>query len=440
MLYFWVGFQKDTVYATERKGKMKKRLWALILAITLSLVVFPVSGNTDVQAATTYVCHILTSSTKVYSNTRLSRKQGTVSQSQEITIYSYNNSYARIRYKSGRKNKYGYIKRSSFLTTTKGRTVKPQKGLITYYRQSTKARYGNFTTNMAVTVYGTTGSYTQVSYKTPAGKIKFALIRTSDAKKYLTGTSSSATTTSKTKTSTAATKSAAATTASATSVASTSTVSSSSNASSSKRQSVVSYMRSMATIRWTPSRTITYWNASGRKWVKGTVYTGIPYSQYSRTTSLEEFRRHLSGSTYTGPSGRTTYKGTDCSSSVSLAWKQANSSIGIRWTGSMTPGNSGIKKVGSYVTNSSNTKRSCTSSGQRKMYAAYRQLQPGDAVVTHGSNYHVRLVTSVSSNGITCIEQSGLVTANRSSWKVNQYYSFASLYNSGYVPITMTNW
>lgn len=431
MLYFWVGVQRSIAYVSERKGKMKKKIWALILAITLSLVVFPVSGNTDVQAATVSVCHILTGSTKVYSNTRLSRKQGTVSQSQEITIYSYNSSYARIRYKSGRKNKYGYIRRSAFLTTTKGRTVKPQKGLITYYKQSTKARYGNFTTNMAVTVYGTTGSYTQVSYKTPAGKIKFALIRTSDAKKYLTGTSSTSTS-SKSKTTTGST--------STTQATATSTTQATATASSSKRQSVVSYMRAMATIRWTPSKTITYWNASGRKWVKGTVYTGIPYSQYSRTTSLEEFRKHLSGSTYTGPSGRTTYKGTDCSSSVSLAWKQANSSIGIRWTGSMTPGNSGIKKVGNYVTNSSSTKRSCTSSGQSKMYAAYRQLQPGDAVVTHGSNYHVRLVTSVSSNGVTCIEQSGLVTANRSSWKVNQYYSFASLYNSGYVPITMTNW
>lgn len=74
------------------------------------------------------------------------------------------------------------------------------------------------------------------------------------------------------------------------------------------------------------------------------------------------------------------------------------------------------------------------------MYAAYRKLQPGDAVVTHGSGYHVRLVSSVTSNGVYCIEQSGLVTANRSSWQVNKYYSFATLFNNGYVPVTMAKW
>lgn len=413
---------------------MRKKIWALIFALALALGVLPASG-TQAQAADLSVCHVLTASAPVYTNTRLSKKQGTVSQSQEITIYSYNNSYARIRYKSGRSTKYGYIRKSSFLTADGKRTVKPAKGLITYYKQSTKARYGNFTTKMAVTVYGTAGSFTQVGYKTPAGKFKFALIKTSDANKYLAGSSgtaakktetpSSGTTVKKNETPSSGT-------------AGTSTTTSSSSGS--KRQKVVSYMRAMATVRWTPSTTMTYWNASGRRWVRGTVYSGIPYSQYSRTTTLEQFRQYLSGSTYTGPSGRTTYRGSDCSSSVSMAWKQANSSIGIRYTGTLTPGNSGISKVGNYVTNKSNTKKSCSSSGRNTMYAAYKKLQPGDAVVTHGSGYHVRLVVSVSSNGITCIEQGGLVPSNRSSWKVNQYYSFASLYNSGYVPVTMSKW
>lgn len=438
---------------TEMEGDLKKKFWAILLAVILALGIFP-SAGVEAQAASTHVCHILVSSTPVYKNTGLSKKQATIKQSQEITILSYNNNYGRIRYKSGKKNKYGYIRRSSFLTTTRGTTVRSKAAMTTYYKTSTRSRYGSFTKNTSVIVYGKTGSYTQVGYGINRGGRKFALVPTSQANKYLNGSSSKTNqTTSKKTGSTASTASSAKAAGTVTSAAATSTAAtaqkaasasvsqtSTNSGTSSKRQTVVSYMRAMATIKWKPSKTITYWSSGSRRWVRGTVYSGIPYTQHSRTTTLEQFRNYLSGSTYTGPSGRTTYKGTDCSSSVSIAWRKVNSSIGIRWTGSMTPGNRGIAKVGNYVTNSSNTKRSCSSTGRNKMYAAYRKLQPGDAIVTHGSSYHTRLVVSVSSNGVTCIEQSGLVSSNRTSWKVNQYYSFASLYNSGYVPVTMSSW
>ncbi len=211
------------------------------------------------------------------------------------------------------------------------------------------------------------------------------------------------------------------------------------------RSSAVDYMRAMATLRWKPAYTITYWNnTDGRKWVKGVTYTGVPYTQYNKT-SLETFKSALSGSTYKGPSARNNYLGNDCSSAVTLAWKHVNNAVTVTYTGNMFPTSANLKAVGSYKASSKTNTSSIVKGGNSKatMFAAYAKLKPGDAVVYHiGYLGHARLVTSVNTQKktVTCIEQSGLVTANKTSWQIDKVYTFEQLYQGNYVPVTLANW
>ena len=211
------------------------------------------------------------------------------------------------------------------------------------------------------------------------------------------------------------------------------------------RASAVDYMRAMGTIRWKPAYTITYWNATdGRKWVKDITYTGVPYTQYNKT-SLETFKSALTASTYKGPAARNKYMGNDCSSGVTLAWKHVNNAVAVTYTGNMFPTSANLKAVGSYRASSKTNTSSIVKSGNSKatMFAAYAKLQPGDAVVYHiGSLGHTRLVTSVNTKKktVTCIEQSGLVTAKKTSWQVDKVYTFEQLYQGNYIPVTLARW
>ena len=44
------------------------------------------------------------------------------------------------------------------------------------------------------------------------------------------------------------------------------------------RKVAVSYMRQMATIKWTPTKSFEHWSG-GRIWKAGVTYRGIPYTQ-----------------------------------------------------------------------------------------------------------------------------------------------------------------
>ena len=209
-----------------------------------------------------------------------------------------------------------------------------------------------------------------------------------------------------------------------------------------KRVKVVNYMKAMAQIKWTPKTTFTHWSG-GRNWTAGIYYYGIPYSQSCRNTTYEQFIAQLNGSTYVGPAKQSTYMGSDCSSAVSIAWKQADSGFTIRNTSSLQPGNSKITQVGNYTYYSSysnKTKSICASNGKTKMFEAYRNLLPGDAVVERNGSGHVMLIASVnkSGNSVMVIEQTTYDAALKSTWRVNKAYSFDTLYNSGYIPIRLS--
>lgn len=202
------------------------------------------------------------------------------------------------------------------------------------------------------------------------------------------------------------------------------------------REGVVSYMYVMATIKWTPSKSFSHW--SGKcVFEKGKTYYGIPYSQKNRDNGLEEFEKKLKNGKYTGPTGTKTYIGNDCSSAVSQAYDFATGGkFGTRYTGTLVPGSKNIKKVGSY-SYSGSTYKSTRSNGKNKMVKAYKKLQKGDLVVTT-SNPHVMMVSGTKSGGITVIHQTTYSAKLRSTWRVNEYISFDSLYNGGYVPVTLS--
>ena len=211
------------------------------------------------------------------------------------------------------------------------------------------------------------------------------------------------------------------------------------------RDKAVAYMRNMATIKWTPSKTIPYWSGGTRSFKAGTTYKGMPYTQNNRQ-NLATFKKYLKNGKYVGSAKSTTYVGNDCSSAVRFAWLNGISAkISFSYTGNMLPGSkTGTLVVGSYSANSTkSTKAITTSNGTSKMYASYAKLQPGDAIFARvaGVVNHARLVTKVTGSGasgkVYCIEQCGMSTARgNTTWNVEKAYTFKQLYSTYYIPIT----
>lgn len=210
------------------------------------------------------------------------------------------------------------------------------------------------------------------------------------------------------------------------------------------RTKVVDRIREMATIPWTPLEDITYWNKKyGVVFKKGEHYTGIPYTQRNRQTSTKRFRKHLdSNGTYTGPAD---YIGSDCSSSVSNAWRAIDPELPFLSTHLMFPGMGKIVKVGEYEVTSLNlTSDIVKDNGKEVIFAAYEMLKPGDAVMTrYDTDGHVRLVSKVDPENrcVYVIEQCGVraggkTVSDHSTWRVDRKMSYDELFETNYIPIT----
>lgn len=211
------------------------------------------------------------------------------------------------------------------------------------------------------------------------------------------------------------------------------------------RSSVVSYMNSMASIVWTPNVSFKHWSygkngGNNHTWSAGTTYYGIPYSQASRETTLEAFQSKLSGMRYVGPSGQSTYMGNDCSSAVSMAYRKVNASFPITNTTGLYPVKRNTKKVGGYNDyNSTSSTYICDKNGQSMMKKSYQALQVGDLLLTN-SDAHVMMVTGVGNNYVTVTHQTTYRSSLHSTWRINEKWSFDSLYSSKYIPVTMASW
>ena len=220
------------------------------------------------------------------------------------------------------------------------------------------------------------------------------------------------------------------------------------------RQQMVEYMRAMATVAWTPQTDITYWSSSlDFTFSAGEVYRGIPYTQNVREVNLEKFDTVLQKnadevSVYIGPVTADQYWGSDCSSAVSMAWQLVDSTIPLWSTYDMFPGdNPKIIAVGDYqVTSFKSTKQIVSDNGPEKMFEAYAQLQPGDAMMRNFDGHgHVVLISRVDPEHrtVSIIEQSGVVAktgklkGDDSSWRADAEMNYDEIFRAQYIPITL---
>ena len=143
--------------------------------------------------------------------------------------------------------------------------------------------------------------------------------------------------------------------------------------------------------------------------------------------------------------------GNDCADAIYWAWSQMSARIQYVQTHSSICVN-GIIPVGNYqLANHEATKDTCTINSPQVMYEAYACLQPGDAVLYAPG--HIRMaaeaayvyrnpdgtINPVKSYVITHEQGAGcdLLPQRHSTCLVNGKYTFASLLQNYYIPITI---
>ena len=226
------------------------------------------------------------------------------------------------------------------------------------------------------------------------------------------------------------------------------------------RKVTLDYMTAMAEVEWIPEKDIVWWRPKdGVMFHAGEKYKGLPYTQPGRYTTLEQFQAMLEirdgKPIYIGPIHPTSYRGSDCSSSCSMAWQRTIPNCPIWRTARMNPGDNCLinpktgktepmfLKVGSYVVPKySNTADACEANGKDVMFACYNQLLPGDAIVRQPLG-HVRMVVRVDpekkimyTTEQTGLNSAGTLKSDHQSWRVNYAFTYDELFKDGYLPIT----
>lgn len=259
----------------------------------------------------------------------------------------------------------------------------------------------------------------------------------------------------------------------------------------SRREIAESYMRSIVSMVWRAQEDIFYTleddgapeeaSESHRISIKaGRLYQGMPYSFAGGTAaSFLEFAGQpddrgiytVSGLTWEAVGGNSNSGariGNDCSGAMMQAWGQVGNSFTFTTTKKMTA-NYGYIPVGEYNSDRSenrNTDDVCRSNGRQVMYQAYAQLQKADGIVKYTGSGHCRMAVSVkvvyaedgTINGgastVTVLEQTRTRITSTNDEKRRRYdgelgeyvyliggvdvtYSFAKLFDDGYLPITI---
>ena len=219
------------------------------------------------------------------------------------------------------------------------------------------------------------------------------------------------------------------------------------------RERAVAYMKAMAVVEWTPGTDTAgtdYW--AGYKY--GTTIHGIPYTNVW-DSSLEEFTGYLKDGVYTGPVGKNTAIGVDCTSSTLAAWGTAITDCSAVWTAQMMPFRNGTIKVGDYAFKAAmaDTTAIVEANEEQELFKAYAQVIPGDAVLRYKDGEgHCRMVTLyptvvrladgsidgensfiyVTEVGVSGVDAQGCKTM----WTIDFPYSFNKLIETHYIPIT----
>jgi len=254
-----------------------------------------------------------------------------------------------------------------------------------------------------------------------------------------------------------------------------------------RRDIVEAYMRQQATILWRPTEDILYTlardvrpeDSPGNKTIQlvaGRLYRGLPYAYNTGTMDTflefagepdENGIYNISGLTWDvlsggGPTARI---GNDCSGSVELAWSQIGASITAKATRYMCE-DFGFLRVGDYESEPSEfvlTNMIIGNNGLDKMYAAYAQLQKGDALVNYSPDGgHTVMAVDVNvvykedgsisplDSYVTILEQTSTRVRNQKETLIHEKtgetiyliggvdvnFSFLYLMQKGYLPIT----
>ena len=219
------------------------------------------------------------------------------------------------------------------------------------------------------------------------------------------------------------------------------------------RAKVVDYMRAAASVQWTPKEDVPYYNPEhGFSFKKGETYYGIPYTQFSRNNTLESFSTQLKiidgVQYYVGPCEFDKYWGSDCSASVSNAWKRADPNFPSLLTRRMIPDREKeIVPVGKYALNYyDSTPEIVKENGFDTMKRAYALLKPADAVILHVDyDGHAMLVlkNEPENERLFISDQTGLSNGvpkgrdGHSTFRVDCEYSYKQLFDYGYVPVAL---
>ena len=218
------------------------------------------------------------------------------------------------------------------------------------------------------------------------------------------------------------------------------------------RAKIVDYMRAVASIEWTPSVDIPYWSKSqGFTFKAGEIYYGVPYTQAGRDHDLDSFRTQLKVvdgvAQYVGPSESSTYWGTDCSSTVSHAWRQVDPKFPTLSTDMMFPeANKRIVAVGDYrLVSKRSTAEITKENGYEVMASSYALLKPGDAVLYRESSGHVMLVlkNEPEKSRLFIADQTGCSNGvpkgrdGHSTLRVDYEFTYKTLFEKDYIPIRL---
>lgn len=237
------------------------------------------------------------------------------------------------------------------------------------------------------------------------------------------------------------------------------------------RQQVVTYARELAGVRWVCQQDIDFTKAvtwsPNLYYQAGQTYLGLPYTsdRPSANANLDEFLAACDDSgLYTGPTSWNEMPGSDCGGQVRLAYAWAGVLCNYEMEEMVfDPGAnalaSGLSPLGGYdwsgFSRSSSTAKSVlAANGEEIMWDCYAQLQAGDCLFVLYANggEHIMLVTGEpaivrdgngavipSSSMVPVLElTSGLHSRDNclSNWN-DQPYSFQSLYEIGFIPLTM---
>lgn len=221
------------------------------------------------------------------------------------------------------------------------------------------------------------------------------------------------------------------------------------------RKKVVDYAYQATTYRWYASKDMTYSDSCGTKhnqtYKAGQVYFGMPYVHPCR--SFDEFLYHLDENrtvidSVPGTTEGLEMFGNDCSDLVYWSWAQVEADLSFTLCKNAICTN-GVLAVGNYKVSATDTTTDiCNKNGSQVIYEALAQAKMGDAVLGPG---HIRLVAEnayvfrnadgtidpLKSYVVTHEQGFGGLSANHSFCRADYKYTFAKLFSTGYIPVTM---